>query len=203
MVQSNETGKSREYLQKSLELTTFLSSSMCLGIIAVAGEFVPLFFGDGFEKCKEILTVLMLSCLFVAFANVIRTQYLIPHEIDKMYVISLLFGAVVNFTVNWVMIPRYASFGAGIGTLFAEATVCIYQCLCVRKQIGLGKCLNDVLPYLLAGVLMCFCVTRAGRYLSLSVVPMLTVKILAGIVLYIFFVFLFSGGWEKRKKEHR
>lgn len=39
-------------------------------------------FYEGSERIINILTILMPSCIFLAFANVIRTQYLLPHEMD-------------------------------------------------------------------------------------------------------------------------
>ena len=83
---------------------------------------------------------------FLAFANVIRTQYLIPHEMDRQYIVSLLLGAIVNLVINILMIPRYASVGAGIGTLLAEFTVCAYQCWSVRKCICLKYYILKAVP---------------------------------------------------------
>lgn len=71
LLSSNEKEKGDKYLAKSIIFMMFLASSMCFGIVAIVDIFVPVFFGNGFEKCINILTILMPSCIFLAFANVI------------------------------------------------------------------------------------------------------------------------------------
>ncbi|MCB5666668.1 lipid II flippase MurJ, partial [Mediterraneibacter gnavus] len=46
-------GKKKEamkYIQKSLIISVLLSSSMAFGLSSVSKEFVPLFYGQGFNK---------------------------------------------------------------------------------------------------------------------------------------------------------
>ena len=45
--------------------------------------------------------------MFVAFANVIRTQYLIPYKYDEVYIQSVGLGALANLTINFCLIPTY------------------------------------------------------------------------------------------------
>ena len=58
---------------------------------------------------------------------------------DKCYVFSATIGAFVNVVVNTLLIPRYGSVGAGIGTTLAEFSVCFYQTYSVRKNINVKK----------------------------------------------------------------
>lgn len=126
-------------IRKSEHLMVMISSVIGCGIMAVASEFVPLFYGKGFEKCIGLFYILLPSCIFLAFANVIRTQYLIPKEKDKEFVISLFCGAIVNIITNLCLIPKYQAYGAAIGTLFAEMTVCIIQIIFANKYIPILK----------------------------------------------------------------
>ncbi|MCM1233218.1 MAG: flippase, partial [Ruminococcus flavefaciens] len=183
LLSSNEKEKSEEYLYKSIIFMMFLASSMCFGIVAIAEEFVPVFFGEGFEKCIAILTVLMPSCIFLAFANVIRTQYLLPHEMDRQFVFALLMGAVTNLTLNLILIPRYASIGASIGTLVTEAVVCFFQCFNVRRCIPLKKYVGSSVPFVASGILMCV-IIRSVDFRMDNLYAVLGVKILLGVMVY-------------------
>ncbi|EOS7703702.1 polysaccharide biosynthesis C-terminal domain-containing protein, partial [Enterococcus hirae] len=118
--------ESKKLINKSILFAMFLSSSLCFGIMGVASEFVPLFFGKGFETCIYLFWILLPSCLFLAFANVVRTQYVIPNKLDQIYVKSVFIGAIVNFLSNSLLIKNYYSIGAAIGTLLAEIAVCVY-----------------------------------------------------------------------------
>lgn len=153
---SNETSESvmESIFTKSIILAMFLSTSIGFGIMSVANEFVPLFYGPGFERCIQLYKILLPSCLFLAFANVIRTQYLIPRKKDKEYIISLFSGAGVNLVLNALLIPHFQSVGASLGTLAAEATVCIVQAALMKKEKGMKKFILQSLPYLISGVAM-------------------------------------------------
>ncbi|HFR3798082.1 TPA: oligosaccharide flippase family protein, partial [Streptococcus suis] len=59
----------------SIVFAMFLSTSISFGTMSIAKEFVPLFYGQGFDKVVNLIIILLPSCIFLAFANVIRTQY--------------------------------------------------------------------------------------------------------------------------------
>lgn len=194
----NEKEKSDRYLYKSIVFMMFLASSMCFGIVAVADVFVPVFFGDGFEKCISILTILMPSCIFLAFANVIRTQYLLPYEMDRQYMFALLMGAVSNFVLNILLIPKYAAIGASIGTLITEALVCFLQCYSVRRLIPMKKYVGASVSFVLSGIGMSI-IVRSMKFSMRNHYIVLLIKVLFGILIYfsaLFCLFFMPYGWD-------
>lgn len=86
----NEETIARKYLKQSIIIAMILASSICFGIMAVAPLFVPWFYGTGYEQCIVLFQILMPSCIFLAFANVIRTQYLIPRK-KILFILNLYF----------------------------------------------------------------------------------------------------------------
>ncbi len=172
-----------DIFNKSISFAMFVSNAMCFGIMSVAKEFVPIFYGDGFEKCVYIFYLLLPSCVFLAFANVVRTQYLIPKKMDREYIFSLLAGAIINVVCNLLMIPRFGSIGAAIGTLVAEMIVCIIQCAFVFKE---AKILNNIftaIPYISAGVAMFLIIGKMELLCDNHFISMV-LKIILGILLY-------------------
>lgn len=143
--------ESRHYIYNSMLFAMFLASGMAFGIAGIAADFVPLFLGEGYLPATGLLQMLTSTVLFIAWANVIRTQYLIPNRLDKSYIISVLLGAVVNLVINVLLIPKKAAMGAVIGTVCAEGTVCLCQTMMVRNQLEIGRYLRDTLPFLLLG----------------------------------------------------
>ena len=150
----SQTAESRRYIRNSMLFAMFMAGGMTFGIAGVAEDFVPLFLGDEFLPSIRLLQVLTPTILFIAWANVIRTQYLIPNHRDRSYIISVLLGAVVNLTINALLIPRMAAMGAVIGTVCAEAAVCICQTVMVRKDLEIRRYLADTLPFLALGLAM-------------------------------------------------
>lgn len=173
--------ETKKYLQKSLLLSVFLSSSLAFGISGVSKEFVPLFYGSGFDKCSELIPILVMSSIFIPFANVIRTQYLILYKQDKIYIISVFMGAGINMIINALLIPHIQSIGAAIGTLIAEFTVCVYQCYRVRKEIPVSQYARQGLPLLFSGIIMYLIITHIS--LDLFVMLSLFIKVIIGAVI--------------------
>lgn len=170
------------YISTSIIFAMMLSTSMCFGIMGVADVFVPIFYGRGFEECIQLFYILMPSCLFIAFANVIRTQYLIPNKEDKIYITSVFLGAIVNIIFNILLIPIFKATGAAIGTFFAEAMVCIYQTIRVRRRIPVSQYLNNVMPLIISGIIMLTVVCKINLK---SVFITLVVRVIAGAWVYL------------------
>lgn len=161
---------------KSMLFAMFVSTSVCCGIMTVSKEFVPIFFGKGFEKCISLFYIILPSCIFLAFANVIRTQFLLPRKRDKLYVASLFSGAVTNLLFNLLLIPKYASIGAAIGTLAAEIVVCVIQAAFVFEEANIGRNIINALPFVISGTLM-FLFFRNLRIDGINIVLGLFIKI--------------------------
>lgn len=150
----NDKSEAMILIRNSEHLMVILSSVIGFGIMAIAKEFVPVFYGKGYDKCIILFYILLPSCIFLAFANVIRTQYLIPNKYDKEYIASLIIGAVTNLFMNILLIPKLQSIGAAIGTLIAEMVVCIVQIYEVKKELPIIKILQEGIAYIFISGLM-------------------------------------------------
>lgn len=127
----------------------------------------------------------MPSCIFLAFANVIRTQYLIPNKKDKVYILSVWIGAIVNLVLNALLIPKYGSVGAAIGTLCAEGAVCIVQAIGTRKEIHTWQLFISSSHFLVFGMVMCLMVKLIPSSLfNMNNFYKLIIKVLFGALVY-------------------
>lgn len=173
----------KDYIEKSIKFMMFLAFPICLGLITVSHDFVPIFLGNDFSKSAILINLLSCTIIFISFANIIRTQYLIPNERDKEYIISVLIGALANFVINLLLIPKLASIGACIGTVIAEFVVMAYQTYSVRKEIEIKKYIVDVLPFLRNAVIM-FIIIQLVNMLNINTIIKLCIQILLGIIIY-------------------
>lgn len=183
MVANNNDNDGEKYFDKSVYFALAVASSMCFGIMGVADNFVPLFYGTGYDKCVIIFQFLMPNLVFWAFANVVRTQYLIPNKMDRIYIISVFVGAIVNFTINFLLIPKLGANGAAIGTTIAEASVCAVQLIAICKKKNTYKSILDSLILVLFSVIMYSVISKFpflnGHLFSLIV------QVAAGIVIFL------------------
>ena len=98
-----------------------------------------------------------------AWANVVRTQYLLPNSQDMIYVVSVIAGAVVNVILNAILIIRYDAMGAVIATIFAEYTVMLIQTFKTRKELEFGNYLKKGWIYVVFGIIMYIAVSFIGN----------------------------------------
>lgn len=176
-----------KYFYNSIVFVMILSSSLCFGIMGVAKYFVPLYYGNGYEKCVELFKILLPSCIFLAFANVIRTQFLIPRKKNSIFIISVILGAIINIIINVVLIPKISSIGAAIGTLVAEIIVCVYQSFMIRKEIKIYKYTIEAIIYIIPAIIMYIVIINTNY--TFNLLHNLFLLIIEGIFVYLIALF--------------
>ncbi|MBE6959438.1 MAG: flippase [Ruminococcaceae bacterium] len=183
MMSKGEEEKARDYIRLSVKLVTIVGSAIAFGFIGISSVFVPVYFGEEFVSCVSLINILSATVFFVSWANVIRTQYLIPRHYDKIYVVSMLAGALVNFLINCLLIPRLQGDGAAIGTVAAEFAVMFVQMFWIRKEIPIMKYCRDTIPFWVIGFLMQVAVRGYGMLKGASVLTLVS-QILIGVFVY-------------------
>lgn len=182
IITHGDTDKEYYYIKVSMFFAMFISSLLCFLIMGVSNEFIPLFYGKGFETCIILYQILLPSCLFLAIANVVRTQVLIPRQQDKIYVVSVIMGAIVNILLNLLLIPSYKAMGASIATLIAEAVVCITQLYSLKRDKRICTYVKNSIFFLLPGFLTYILLINIE--LSSNLFYNLIFKLLIGLFLY-------------------
>ena len=183
LVAKGDEENTKKYINRSMEFTLFLSIPICLGLMATAENFVPIFLGDEFIKTGEITKYLSIIIVVTSFANVIRTQYLIPKEKDMIYIISVILGAIVNLFINIILIPKYDIMGAVIGTIFAETTVMLYQTFKVRKELEIKKYIKQFVHFFVKGFVMYIVVISLSFVVKQKAILIIS-QVIAGCIIY-------------------
>ncbi len=166
--------------QISIEGVILAGAAMAFGIAGVANEFVPLFFGKGYEPCIELTAVLAPVLIIKGVSNTIRTEYLIPYHLESKLTASVVLGAVVNFLINMLLIPGMGAKGAAWGTVCAEVAACFWQIISVRKNIKIEKSLAMGLFYVAAGLVMFTAVRKIAGLFSGVLIAILAEVVLGG-----------------------
>ena len=146
--------KLKEYMNHSFTFITLLTFPLMFGIISISANFVPIFYGAGYEKVIYLIGIISPIIVAIGFSNVIGTQYLLPTKQQKKYTISVISGAIVNFLLNFLLIKQWASIGASIATVVAEMVVTGIQFFLVRKEISIFEVIKISYKYLVAASIM-------------------------------------------------
>lgn len=174
-----------KHMDRSMDLVICMVSAMAFGVAAVAREFAPLFYGEDFARSGILMIPLAFTLIMIGFANVIRTQWVLPQCRDSIFVKSVCTGAAVNLIANALLIPALGAMGAVIGTLMAEMTVPTVQFLILRKELPYGRYLKYTAIYAIIGGIMLAAVRLANRILPVQGWIGLGIRTLIGIVVYV------------------
>ena len=190
LIKHNEVQKGQQYIVNSMKFAIMMSCATSFGLAAVANDFVPLFFGKEFYPCATLIIWLAPIGIIKAWANVIRTQHLIPNCKDLIYVISVVLGAVINVILNIILIPQLDAVGAVIGTIAAETCVMLYQTFKVRKELPVLKYVRQNVVFLFIGMLMFIVIRLFEHYWKDNVISLIC-QIVIGAAIYM----LLCGGF--------
>lgn len=147
-----------QHIQLSMELVMCMVCAMAFGLASIAKEFAPLFYGEEFADSGLLMMCLASTLVAIGFANVIRTQWVLPQGQDKIFVRSVLTGAALNFVANSLLIPPFGALGAVVATVLAEFSVPLVQYLYLRKKLPYRDYLRRCAVYLVFGGVMALCV---------------------------------------------
>lgn len=192
LVADKNTVKLNNYMIKSIEIVMCLAFSLSFGISAVSHLFSIYFWGDSFAACSYVLKLLCIAVPFTAFANVIRTQYLIPNNLDKQYIVSVVCGAAINLLLNSLLIIKLNVVGACIGTIAAEIVVCLIQCFYVKNQINVFSYFKKSIPYFFFGIIM-FIISYCIEKVFNPSVLILLMQIGMGFLVYCILILLWGN----------
>ena len=184
MQRNGETEAIRKHIDRSMDGVLCMVSGMAFGVAAVARPFAILFYGKDFAASGELMIPLAFTLILIGFANVIRTQWVLPQGRDSIFVKSVCAGAAVNLAVNALLIPRMGAMGAVTGTLMAEGTVPLVQWMILRKELPYGRFAGYALKYAAFGGMMLILVRAAARILPWQGWIGLGIQVAAGITIF-------------------
>lgn len=181
---SGDKEKLINYMKKSFKFVFFLAFPITFGIMSISKSFVPVFFGEGYEKVVTLINVMAPNIILNGIASVIGTQYLLPTKRQKEYTIAIITGLGVNFILNYILIKSQYSVGASVATIISELVLVIVECYVIRKDINIKEILKSSSNYLLSGVVMLIACVLIQIALGASTVTMIT-QIIAGVLVYV------------------
>lgn len=134
-----ENGMMNEFnriTRKALSFVVVAATPMMIYFILFAKEGIFFLSGGAYAGSIIPMQLIMSTLLFIGITNILGIQMLVPLGKEKVVMYSEIAGAVVDVIINAILIPRFASAGAAIGTLVAEFVVLLVQYYALRKDIS-------------------------------------------------------------------
>ena len=182
--------KAKQLIGYSMDLSFMIGTSCGFGLAAISFELISVYYGEGFINSAPILMALTPMAIIYGWANVLRTQYIIPNSKDSVYIIATFAGAIVNLVCNFYLIPRFKAYGATVGTLAAQITVALVFTIFTRKHLPLVKYFVRNIPLFVIGAAMFAAISSIQRLHSMSVLGLLIDILFGGIIYFALYAIL-------------
>ena len=146
--------KVKQNIYTATKFTWVLGIPIMFGTILISNNFVPWFFGEGFELCSLYMMIFSPLILIMGLGNVIGNQFLLPTKEDKKYTISVTIGAFVNLFFNLILIYLFGVIGAILATVIAELIVTIVLIIFAKDKLDFKYMFKCMIKPLIAGIIM-------------------------------------------------
>lgn len=116
-----------------LNFIFFLTLPIVSLLFILADNIVLIFSGEKYINSILTMKIMLPIITFISLSGFSSAQILIPSDKEDVVFKVSLIGLISNFSLNFILIPKYGILGAGIATLIAEFLVCIFRFLGVKK----------------------------------------------------------------------
>jgi O-antigen/teichoic acid export membrane protein len=104
-----------ERLQKYYNLMVLIAYVIAVPVTLLSKWLVPALFGAPYASAGVILAVLIWTNLFT-YLEIARSAFFNVMNWNRIYLVTLALGAILNVALNMVLIPRYGGLGAAIAS---------------------------------------------------------------------------------------
>lgn len=134
-VRSKEKEAFYRMILKAFDFVFVLALAVTVYFMLFAKDTILLLSGRGYQPAIAPMILLMPTVLLIGLSNITGIQVLTPINKEKKVMVSILYGAALDFLLNLVLIPRYGAAGAAFATLMAETVVLTVQCIFLRDML--------------------------------------------------------------------
>ncbi|MDO5702764.1 MAG: flippase, partial [Lachnospiraceae bacterium] len=192
-IEKGRTDEFERISRKALNFVFVMALPMTVYFMLFAGEGIGFLSGAAYAPSVLPMQIIMPTLLFIGITNIFGIQILVPLGREKDVLYSEIAGAVVDFALNMLLIPRLGAAGAAIGTLAAEGVVLMWQAAVLREKMRdlvTGIRVKTAVPAILLAVLASVWVkaafasdTALGCFIALAVSAALFFGVYAGTLL--------------------
>lgn len=179
----NKLQEIKDRINQSLNMELLVSIGCVFGVIAVAPNFVKIFFGEAFMPVVLILQILSVILIPICLSTCTGSHYYVPS--GKVFVGTkfTIVGAIVNVIINAPLIIKFGALGAVIASLVAETIIGILYIHGTLQFLYIKQLLANSLKKILSGLTMLFVIVNLpiGEF---TIAFALVIQVIIGIVIY-------------------
>jgi O-antigen/teichoic acid export membrane protein len=116
-------------------------------------------------------------------SNCLGSQYFTPSGNRKLSAKFIIIGALVNLTLNLILIPRFWGYGAIVASLIAERVITVLYFRYCSGYLTMDTFIREGWKKLIAGIVMLAVIKLIDRVIT-SNAAALVVEVAAGFTVY-------------------
>lgn len=162
-VSNQESDKFYETLSKVLNFLLLISLPLTVYFIFYSRTSILLFSGAEYENATLPMQLLMPTVFLIAVSGLTGNQMLVPLGRERVVMTSVICGALVDFGLNWMFIPKWGAAGAAAATFVTEFVVLAVQLFFLRSlawKVARGVRYRPIVVSLLAATAVGFLTYR-------------------------------------------
>lgn len=194
----NKIEEAKSKIKTAMNMILLLTIGSMFGVVAIASDFVPVFFGEGYEPVIDLLYLMAPLIIIIGISNCIGTQYYTPIGKTKIASLYMIAGSVVNLILNILFIPVLGAKGAVIGSIGAEAVITMLFVHFDERYITWKYLLMIGYKKVIAGLLMLLMIRTMSLNLNLSGIVLVCVQVIVGILTYFLMLLLLRDSMIQR-----
>ena len=148
---------SKDKLIKSYKLSfkylLIIALPIAIGTTLLSDKFILLIYGAEFANSATVLQIMIWVLLFT-FANSVLLNLLISMDKQKLNTLSTGICAIVNVTLNLILIPILSYNGAAIATVITNVVLFVASFYFISKHLVLLPIHKILIKPIISGVLM-------------------------------------------------
>lgn len=132
LIQNNKYDEYVILTKKALNIILLIALPCSIGMYCISDLIVYIFAGEEFLKTIPIMQVFALFIFSMSIATFTGSITLLANRMEKIFMISLVIGSLLNCIFNLIFIPKIGALGAAIATIITEG-------IAILVRIVLGK----------------------------------------------------------------
>jgi len=187
--QLKEIDRIKNLCESSLRIIIPFSLIGVLSAIYYGEDIMRLIYIEGDDYYARVFTLLMCSFFMVALSYVYGTLITATAKL-KWFNISFIIGIIINWSLNYYLIPTQGAYGAAIATLVTQSFIIASQLFISHQLLPLSinkKMVLQAISLSVLCVLGCYMISELINLnwilcLSLSIILSLLVSFLVGLL---------------------
>ncbi len=169
---------------------SFMSFSMMIcwpilfGIIGISKDFVPVFFGDGFDGVVTLSYVFAFVVPLLTISGLLQAIFIFPFGLQKTMDIYYVIIVLVNISFNLLFIFLFGTIGAVVSSLISELLLATILIIRARKDIDVKYLFFCSIKYLIASIVMLVVMIVFSKYVYLDAIIKIVLEFFVGVLTY-------------------